>query len=234
MRIAVCDDEVFETDRISALLEKYVMTTGQDIRYDIYHDGNDLLKAEKYDLYLLDYIMPAVNGVDTAKMLKEKYSGSVSICFLTSYENAAIEVINNKINAESFLTKPAEEEKLFPIIDRLYTSSYFHRLVLKTDKVSKAVYPQDIIYLEAMGRKTVIHFSDHAEEFSHTISEFEEQYLPSDSFCKVHRSYIVNLMHVESFDRKNVYMTNGDTVPLTHLKEFKVIFAKYNFNKFTN
>lgn len=233
MRIAVCDDEATETGVIAKLIDKYVMETDNDVRYDIYHDGNDLLKTEKYDLYLLDYFMPAVNGVDVAKMLKEKYSGSVSICFLTSYENAAIEVINNKINAESFLTKPADEDKLFPIIDRLYKNSYFHRLVLKTDKVNKAVYPQDIFYLEAMGRRTIIHFADYNEEFSHTISEFEESLLPRECFCKVHRSYIVNLMHIESYDRKNIYITNGDTIPLTHSKEFKLIFSKYNFNKFS-
>ena len=39
--------------------------------------------------------------------------------------------------------------------------------------------------------------------------------LPEDSFFQIHRSYIVNLSHIRSFDGKNVLMEDGGTLPVS-------------------
>lgn len=232
MKIALCDDERKETENLSTLIERYSVKTDYDISCDCYNDANELVNAPHYDLYFLDYAMPQMNGVELALALKEKFHGAVTICYLTSYENAAVEVINNRVYADAFLQKPVDETLLFEILDKFYKDSFFERLVLKSDGVNKAVYPQNILYIEAMGRNTIFHFSDSSETFSYSITELENGYLPEAVFFKVHRSYIVNMMYVESYDRKNITMKNGDAVPLSRTKEFRDAYVKFNFSKF--
>lgn len=232
MKIALCDDEKKETENLKSLIDHYSMVMDYDISCDCYCDGNELVQAAHYDLYFLDYAMPEMNGVELALALKDKFQGAVTICYLTSYENAAVEVINNRVYADAFLQKPVKENQLYEILDRFYKESFFGRLVLKSDGTNKAVYPQNIFFIEAMGRNTVFHYSDSSEQFSYSITELENGYLPETVFFKVHRSFIVNMMYVESFDRKNITLKNGKLVPLTRTKEFREAFVQFNFSKF--
>lgn len=232
MKIALCDDETKETEKLASLINHYSMIMDYDISCDCYCDGKELVKAPHYDLYFLDYAMPEMNGVEVALALKEKFHGAVTVCYLTSYENAAIEVINNRVYADAFLQKPVNDNRLHTILDRFYKESFFERLILKSGGVNKAVYPQSIFYIEAMGRNTIFHYSCSSEEFSCSITELENEYLPETIFFKVHRSFIVNMMYIESFDRKNITMKNGSIVPLSRTKEFREAFVKFNFSKF--
>jgi len=232
MRIALCDDERNETGKLKAIIEQYCFKADYDISCDCYSDGRELAAAAHYDLYFLDYSMPEMNGVELAVLLKEKFHGAVTICYLTSYENAAVEVINNRVYADAFLRKPVNEQQLYEILDKFYKESFFQRLVLKSEGVNKAVYPQNIFYIEAMGRNTVFYYASSSEQFSYSITDIESGYLPENVFFKVHRSYIVNLMYVDSFDRKNITMKNGAVIPLSRTKEFKEAFVNFNFNKF--
>ena len=73
MHIALCDDEVYETDHLCALIEAYAIQKDYDIRCTKFNSGKDLLKADKFDLYFLDYKMDDMNGVEVALALKEKF-----------------------------------------------------------------------------------------------------------------------------------------------------------------
>ncbi|MBR3094005.1 MAG: response regulator, partial [Clostridia bacterium] len=100
MNIALCDDEVVETRRIAAMIEDYALRKDYDIHCKQFNKGSELLKAPKFDLYILDYKMDEMNGVEVAAALKEKYARGVTICYLTNYESAAGEVINHQIYAD--------------------------------------------------------------------------------------------------------------------------------------
>ena len=50
------------------------------------------------------------------------------------------------------------------------------------------------------------------------------------SFFRIHRSYIVNMLHVRSYDVKSVMMTNGDVLPLK-AKDFAKIYRCFIFNE---
>ena len=57
--------------------------------------------------------------------------------------------------------------------------------MLRSGGVNKAVYPQNILYIEAMGRNTVFHYFDSSETFSYSITELKSGYLPESVFFKV-------------------------------------------------
>ncbi|MCQ2462435.1 MAG: LytTR family DNA-binding domain-containing protein [Clostridia bacterium] len=228
MYIALLDDEKAENEYLHELIDAYAVKKGYDIHCKAFTGGAQLLNEDKFDLYFLDYMMDEMNGIETAKALKKKFGGAVTICYLTGYEKAAAEVINQRIYADGFLSKPVSKPALYEMLDRFYNASFFRRLELKKGREYRTVYPQDILYVEASGKKCVIHFYNGAEEFNYFLSDMESDFLPGELFCRIHRSFIVNMMFVSSYDAKSVTLENGEILPVK-IKNFREIYRNFSF-----
>ncbi len=228
MRIALCDDERRENERIASLIEDYAAMRDYDIRCESFTDGESLLAEEKFDLYLLDYRLENETGVEIARALKEKYNRAVSVCFLTSYESAAVEVINAGVYADGFLKKPVEPALLYEKLEAFYKRSFFQRLELKKGASWRTVYARDILYIEGAGKKGAVHFFDRVEEFNYLLADMENEVLKDGSFYRIHRSYIVNLSYVSAYDTKSVTLQNGEKLPLK-AKGFQQAYRRFIF-----
>ena len=228
MRIALCDDEPQENERLSALIGNYAVMKNRDVRCTCFTDGRSLLQEDRYDLYFLDYFMNEMNGVELALALKEKFSGAVSVCFLTNYENAAVEVINNRIYADGFLKKPVNEALLYEKLDLFYRSSFDGHLSLRKGNGFETLRTRDILYAEAAGKKTVLHLFGEVREYSYLLSEMASGPLNGAQFFRIHRSYLINMNHVERFDAKTVTLANGETLPLK-AKNFREVYQNFIF-----
>ena len=229
MNIALCDDEPAENERLKGLIYAHAAARNYDILCDTFTSAAELLAREKYDVYFLDYAMPGMSGAELAVRLKEKFANAVTVCFLTSYERAAVEVINRGVNAEAFLVKPAEPARVNALLDRLYARSGLRRVVLKKEKTMRALYVQDILYVEAQNKECRVRFYNGEELFPYKITELEENCLPKQVFFRVHRSYLVNLMHVSAFDKTCVTLKNGDVIPMRRYKAFCEAFSAFGF-----
>ena len=229
MRIAICDDEIMETEKLQALIEDFALRRDCDLRCRCFTSGPELLaQAEKFDLYFLDYKMGEMTGVETALALKEKFRRAVTVCFLTGYETAAMEVINNRVYADGFLKKPVDPALLYDKLEQFYRLSFDGRLELKKGKGFETVYAQDIIYVEADAKRSLLHFVDHTESYNYLISTLAEEVLKGACFCRIHRSFIVNLEHVRRYDAKTVSMSDGTVLPLK-LRDFRDVYRDYLF-----
>ncbi len=232
MNIALCDDEVVETRRIAAMIEDYALRKDYDIHCKQFNKGSELLKAPKFDLYILDYKMDEMNGVEVAAALKEKYARGVTICYLTNYESAAGEVINHQIYADGFLRKPVSPVQLYEKIDRFYLASFTNRLLLKKGTQQHTVYTQDIVYIEADGKRSLFHMKDGVQDFNYMISDMERMLQQGGSFLRVTRSFLVNMAQVASFDAKTVTLKDGTELPLKN-KNFRAVYRDYLFESNT-
>ena len=230
MRIAILDDEPQENAHLRSLVEEYVARKDYDIRVDDYTDGRALLRQPRYDLYFLDYRMDAMDGIAVAKALKEQYHQAVTICFLTNYDGAAEEIINNRIHADGFLRKPVDREKLYDKLDMFYQMSYFTRIELKRGTVFETVYAQEIIYAEADDKRVILHLADRDESYNYLLRELETLLEGSGLFYRVHRSYIVNLAHVKRYDASRVELRSGVTLPLK-ARGFKEAYQNFIFSQ---
>ncbi len=228
MNIALCDDEVFETQQMARLIESYALRKDYDIHCKQFNKGSDLIKAPKFDLYFLDYKMDEMDGVEVASALNEKYARGVTICYLTNYESAAGEVINHQIYADGFLRKPVDPEQLFEKLDRFYLASFTNRLLLKKGTQQHTVYTQDIVYIEADRKRSLFHMKDGVQDFNYMISDMEHMLQPGGAFIRIHRSFLVNMVHVASFDAKTVTMKDGTALPLKN-KNFRAVYRDYLF-----
>ena len=226
MRIALCDDEPQETEQLQKWISAYAFERNFDMQCERFTDGHDLLKQDKFDLYFLDFRMEAMNGIEVAKALKEKFSHAVTICYLTNYEAAAMQIINNRIYADGFLKKPVDPLLLAEKLDQFYRMSYFKRLELRRGKRFITIYAQDILYLEADNNKVKLHMAGRVEEYHYTLNEMEA--MLGDRFFRVHRSFLVNLQYVASYTARTVTLKNGEVLSLKN-KGFADAYQNYMF-----
>ncbi|MBQ7637314.1 MAG: response regulator transcription factor [Clostridia bacterium] len=228
MLVALCDDEAHENERLKVMIDSCAVKNNMDVRCEAFTSANELLSREKFDLYFLDYFMEEMNGVDLALKLAAKFGGAVTVCFLTNYENAAAEVINRRVYADGFLKKPVDELSLYEKLGSFYRESFRGRLLIRKGAQRETVYTKDILYLEARAKKTALHMFDGEREYNYLLSEFEKEFLGDAGFCRIHRSFSVNMRYVESFDAKSVTLKNGEVLPLKS-KNFVSAYRDYIF-----
>ena len=113
--------------------------------------------------------MDDMNGIDVAKALKEKYSHAVTICYLTNYDAAAAQIINQGIHADGFLKKPVDKKQLEEKLDRFYRLSFFNRLELRQGKRFQTVFAQDILYAEADNKQIKLHLFDRVADYNYLL-----------------------------------------------------------------
>ena len=107
-RMIVADDD----EEICRNVVKAMARTG--VAVDCAAGGREALRAmgearergEPYDLVLLDWKMPDLDGLETARLIRKDYSAKLPILFFTAYDWRDIEQEAAEIGADHFLPKP--------------------------------------------------------------------------------------------------------------------------------
>ncbi|CAN5179887.1 response regulator transcription factor [soil metagenome] len=115
MRILVVEDETKLANAIKRALElqKYAV----DVAYDG-ESGHDLAVVEKYDIILLDSMLPGMDGIEICSNLR-KESIHTPILMLTAKGQIADKVTALDIGADDYMVKPFSFDELFARIRAL-------------------------------------------------------------------------------------------------------------------
>ena len=229
MRIAVCDDNPKELERIKGC---FCRIKGYDLvcsYFDSTSTVMEILKTENspYDLYILDIEMPGMNGLKLAKSIREKDSRALFV-FLTSYTRYMKDVFD--VVTFDFIEKPISDEKLLQILERAatylnITSQHFSfgyrasRYSLKYDR---------ILYIEKKGRQALIHTFEDVYKTNMTLEEIWKQLNPK-SFVHIHSSYIINLYNLDRKDNEIAIMRNGEKLHITKGYRRELAMRHYEF-----
>ena len=233
MRIAICDDNKSELFLLTHILEDYV-TSKEDVEFDVYSNASDLLDSvlkKEYDVLILDILMPGLNGIEAAREIR-RYDETVEIIFLTSSPEFAVDSYD--VRAFYYMLKPISSEKIRQQLDLLY-----ERLQKSIDQLS-IVTPQSIFslpyhkieFVEVMNKTLFFHLSNGTSRQVHaSLSDYESKLLARPSFCKVHRSYLVNLKHMQTLNPNTFQSYSGKTIPISryHYKEVREAYIKHLF-----
>lgn len=106
MKIAICDDDKNELFRILSVLADYQTQRNIEFSYKPFDNSTELasnLLQEHYDIYLLDVVMPGLNGIELAKEIRSS-DKAADIVFLTSSPEFAVE--SYTVKASNYLAKP--------------------------------------------------------------------------------------------------------------------------------
>lgn len=227
MRIALCDDEKFWVDELHRLLNEYHSAGRTDCYITDFSSGNELLKcSDKYDVIFMDYQMDGLDGIETARKIRERNNGCV-IIFVSSYPDVAIDTF--EVNAFRFLVKPIDKEKLFKSLDdfRKQTENDDF-IVLKSRNGERIIRSSEIIFCEAANKHSLLHLSNEIVESAKNIKEIQKQ-MTKEIFFRCHKAYIVSFPHIRSFDNNCIIMDNGERafISRNYLTAFKTAFQEY-------
>ena len=197
LKIIACDDDVAFLDRLHRMIDRWSTETGTAVDVALVTRGEDLLTshaASRADIILLDMIMPLVNGMDTARELRQSDT-AVRLVFLTSSPEFALE--SYEVRAFDYLLKPVAYERLAQLLDELSSMrpAATDELVTKTSFGYHALRLSDIEALEP-------------------FRNIEDQLAKNASFFKCHRSYQVNLRNIDHFNRTDIVLRSGACIPL--------------------
>lgn len=226
LRLAICDDEVMQNEKTVTVIEDYIHDRNISIDYECF-ESYALLKdrISEFDLFILDYEVPGINGIEFAEMLRESFGDEKSVIFLTSFDDIVYESF--KVRTHRFLVKPIDREKFYEALDSYFkTSPVSRRIIIKSFGETHVINLDEVFYIEASRKNVLINRGEkkHEDEMElhKTITEMDEL-LSSMGFFRCHRSYLVNMKKIEKFDSKAIYFSNGDYIPVAPKK-----FSEFN------
>ncbi|MCR5640083.1 MAG: LytTR family DNA-binding domain-containing protein [Lachnospiraceae bacterium] len=231
INIAICDDSEFIRKSNEELLVKYSIQRDLDCSIKKYEKGEDLLKdVDQFQLIFLDYQFEekGANGMVIAKEIRKR-NMDVAIIFLSSYTNIVFETF--EVAAFRFLIKPLDEEKLYAAMDDFVSRlQWDHAITVKSARSSRFIKENQISYIEASGKNCIIYFINGQEtvECTETLSAVEERLSPK-LFFRCHKSYLINLKYVESFDHTDLTLQNEEVLPISRqrYKPFSNAYAEF-------
>jgi two-component system LytT family response regulator len=195
-------------------------------------EGIELIEKLNPQLIFLDIAMPEMSGFD---LLATFENPTFEIIFATAFDNYAIEAI--KHCAIGYLVKPVDNldlvEAVGKAIQNIEDKSALEKnkllienLDVKTFQKKKIVIPSqeglefvkisDIICCEGTSGYSTIHFANRKSILSsHSVGYFCKL-LESQEFFKIHKSYLINLSHIEKYLNEGyVVLTNNLKYPVS-------------------
>lgn len=214
MEIAVVDDEKKIREYLCDLIEE--QRPGSHI--EAYATGEELLASGKrFDIVFLDIQMDGINGIESARALRERQEDTVLI-FITGMKEYVFDALD--LYAFQYLLKPIDEKKFGEVLARAEREAEKKRerkcLFIRTRNLT--LDQSDILYIESRAKKLEIHTigADKVIEIYAAMDELEGQL--GEEFYRCHRAYIVNMTHITEYDNESITLTNGDRICLTKKK----------------
>ena len=215
MRLAIVDDESAYRNQIATLIESVYGKS--EVSCYLYADGSELVRSFengfKLDAIFLDIEMKNTDGMTAAREVR-KYSKDIPIIFLTSHTELAMD--GYEVEAFRFLSKPVNEIKLRETLNDLEKKLKVDEkimLIIDGEEIVNSI--SDLIYVEAANNCVRFCFRKDTIELrmklSDAIKKVDEI---SPDFIKIHRSYYVNLGHINKLSATDVLLDNKETLPV--------------------
>ncbi|MBU5305135.1 LytR/AlgR family response regulator transcription factor [Eubacterium callanderi] len=210
-RIAICDDERCFRDLLNRELEDYFQKKKIAKECCYFEDGASLLKAacgpRPFALILLDIEMEKMDGIETARYLKE-YAPESMVIFITSHHEYVRQAIT--LDAFQYLEKPLDKEELAEELDRAVARYHHQRFhyVLTWNGEEFLVELKHIYYFEAKQR-TVILNGKNVYRQNKKLDLIEDQ-LKDFGFLRIHKSYLVNMAMIAGFRKHEMRLLTPD------------------------
>ena len=203
------DDEPLALKQIASYVEKTPFLELKKV-FESPIDTLSYLQNNQIDLMFVDINMPDLNGMDFVKSLENP----PKIIFTTAYSEYALEGF--KVDALDYLLKPIDYATFLKASNK--AKKWFDLQNLKPEQINsnedflfiKSEYKilkvklKDIKYIEGMREYVRIHLTNEKPIMTLLSMKVVAQQLPSNSFMRIHRSYIVNLNMITTIERNRI------------------------------
>ncbi len=209
--IAICEDDVMQQQVLEALLNEIGLK--ESLNLHKFNSGEDLIKSyengNKYSIVLLDMQLNEMDGIQTAKIIKQ-FEKNCLFIIITSIMEYAVE--GYSIDAYEFILKPVNKDKFNTVIKNAIKElqSRMNKIYLvKTRESMVAIRLSEIRYIESNKNGVIIHTNEQTYNDKDNISSVEKR-LKQDGFIRISRYYIVNIYQVKEIGVSKIILVNGE------------------------
>lgn len=216
LKTIIIDDEPIALEKIRKYVEK---TPSLELvgSFDNAIDATSFIIGNEVDLIFTDISMPDLDGMDFIKSL----CNPPLVVFTTAYDSYALE--SYRVSAVDYLLKPfsfADFQKAANKALERYAGARIQdpassdTIFIKVDYRYIRINVNDIRYIKGCGEYLQIYLTGKQNPLM-TLSSFQAmmERLPR-KFIQIHRSYIVNIQHIEHVERNRVVMDSETYLPV--------------------
>lgn len=221
--IAICDDLESEQISLARMIRSYARKHGMNFHLRLFSSGESLLSAlrcESIHLLFLDIYMPGLSGVETARRIRA--SGlDLSIIFATTSQDHGLDSF--EVQASDYLVKPFREEDVDACLDWFFSHipEPLRLLSVYSEGEWQSIPLASIYYIDVYGHQSRIHTLRGVVVTRRGLDDLESA-IDSQDFLRCHRSYLVNLNHVEGVEGSDFLMSDQTLVPISTANVAKI------------
>lgn len=214
-RIVICEDDDLQRHNLKNYISKTLSEISSELKIYTFNSGEELLKSdlENIDIYFLDIQMNELTGMDVAKIIRST-NDNCEIIFITSHIGYIQE--GYKVRAYRYLLKPIFYEDLRKnlfscITDVIKRKDNF--LVIENKGSIENIDIKDITYIEVIKSNIIIHTKNKSYNTKGRMKTLEKDLLMHD-FFRCHKSYLINMKHIQ-FIKKDIVNINNEEIPVS-------------------
>lgn len=244
LRALVVDDEFHARDNLSLLIGEFCPELKVVGQAGSIKEAKTAIHELEPEVVFLDIRMPS--GAEGFDLIDSIDNPRFQVVFVTAFKDYAVRAF--QANAVHYILKPIDIEDLRNAVEKLvqYQENFnadegafltyqkavkevphlagqkqLTKLTLHHQHGFKICEIHSIIRMESVRNYTMIHFEDGQEYFDAKTLKVFEDLLRESAFCRVHKSHLLNLNHLEEYNSKEGHfavMSNGDEIPISRGK----------------
>lgn len=215
--IAIVEDNREQAAALESHIRTYAANHKLSVSVSVFYEPITFLeKYAPFHIVYMDIMMPMLNGMDAAKLLREK-DEKVILIFVTTMRQYAIQ--GYEVAASDFIVKPVTYPefalKFTKVLSRL-EHVMPPDVLIHTDTSFVRLSPRDIRYVEVKGHHCVYHTSS-GEYRQYQTMKSAESALAGQGFARCNNFLLVNLAYVDRIDGMNA-VVGGEMLQISHPK----------------
>lgn len=191
-------------------------------------EATNFLQQQPVELIFLDIKMPEILGTDFIKTLKNP----PKVIFTTAYRKFAIEGF--ELDAVDYLLKPISFDRFLKAVNKVMelqptgngvaeavpVNAASDSIYFRSDRKMVKVAMDDILYVESLKDYIKVVTRNKTIITRHAISSLEEN-LPRDNFLRIHRSFIVAINKIDSYNTELIEIGKQE-LPISRMYRYEV------------
>lgn len=240
IKILIVEDNVIIADDMQSMLEEIGYEIVDNVI--VYEQAVEVLKSQQVDLVLIDIILASdKTGIDLGKHIRENYD--IPFIFVTSNSDRATVENAKTVKPNGYLVKPFEQQDLYTSIEIALSNFIYGKQNgdkgFSNDDVNEDIpmsnsILKDSIFVKKQHLYYRIQFGDiqfiKADNVYLEVNTIDKKFLvrsplkdyleklPQNKFYRAHKSYIVNVDHIDAINSKDI-LINNTLIPIS--KDFK-------------
>ena len=238
IKILIVEDNVIIAEDMQSMLEEIGYEVIDNVI--VYEQAVEVLKNHHVDLVLIDIILASnKTGIDLGKHIRDSYT--IPFIFVTSNSDRATVENAKTVKPDGYLVKPFEQQDLYTSIEIALSNFNYSKkessrgegtpgeeelvsnsvlkdsIFVKKQHLYYRIQFKDIQFIKADNVYLEVHTAGKKFLVRSPLKDYLEK-LPRNKFYRAHKSYIVNVDHIDAINSKDIVI-NNTLIPIS--KEFR-------------